>query len=71
MSGNSATYPAPAGPAGRRISPTVISQYVRLGQCRRYLRLALHEHAAGPGFLRDYGVAAQQLSPVLTRSGMR
>lgn len=69
MSGNAATYPGPAVPAGRRISPTVISQYVRLNQCRRYLRLALHEHAAGPGFLRDYGVAAQQLSPLLTRSG--
>jgi hypothetical protein len=69
MSGNPALYPVPARPAGRRISPTVISQYVRLDQCRRYLRLALHERASGPDFLRDYGVAAQGILPLLTRSG--
>ena len=69
MSGNSATHPVPADPAGRRISPTVISQYVRLDQCRRYLRLALHERASGPDFMRDYGVAPQEILPLLTRSG--
>ncbi|MDQ2654171.1 MAG: PD-(D/E)XK nuclease family protein, partial [Chloroflexota bacterium] len=69
MSGNSATYPVPVRPTGRRISPTVISQYVRLDQCRRYLRLALHERAVGPDFLRDYGVAGQEILPLLTRSG--
>ena len=69
MSGNSAMFPVPAGDAGRRISPTVVSQYVRLDQCRRHLRLALHERGAGSGFMRDYGVAPQEILPLLTRSG--
>jgi hypothetical protein len=54
---------------GRRISPTVISQFVRLDQCRRYLRLALHERAVGSGFMRDYGVSPQEILPLLTRAG--
>jgi hypothetical protein len=62
-------YAVPQTEHGRRISPTVISQYVRLDQCRRYLRLALHERAAGAGFLTDYGVAPQAILPLLTRSG--
>ncbi len=69
MSGNATMFPVPAAPAGRHISPTVISQYVRLDQCRRYLRLALHERAAGSRFMRDYGVAPQEILPLLTRSG--
>lgn len=54
---------------GIRISPTVVSQFVRLDQCRRYLRLALHERAAGTRFMRDYGVAPQEILPLLTRTG--
>ena len=70
MSSNSATYPVPAGPAGRRISPTVVSQYVRLDQCRRYLRLVLHDRSPGSGkFMEAYGVAPQEILPLLTRSG--
>jgi hypothetical protein len=42
---------------------------VRLDQCRRYLRLALHERAAGPRFLYDYDVAPQEILPLLTRTG--
>ena len=62
------TYPA----AGvRAISPTDIAQYIRMEQCERYLRLRLHERAHGPRFLTDYGVAAQPIPPLLTRSGAR
>jgi len=61
-------YPA----AGvRAISPTDIAQYIRMEQCARYLRPRLHERAHGPRFLADYGVAAQPIPPLLTRSGAR
>jgi hypothetical protein len=62
----------PAGadaPGPRKISPTDISQYIRLDQCARYLRLRLHERVAGRDFLTRYGVAAQAIPPTLTRSG--
>src|SRR5262245_58941780 len=62
-------YGVPAPPAGRRISPTMISQFVRLDQCRRCLRLALHERAAGSGFMDRYNVAPQAITPLLTRAG--
>ncbi len=62
-------YPVPPRGIGARISPTVVSQFVRLDQCRRYLRLALHERANGSQFLRDYDVAPQEILPLLTRSG--
>ncbi len=55
--------------AERQISPTDISQFVRLDQCERYLRLRLRERAEGRAFLRDYGVAPQSIPPLLTRSG--
>lgn len=51
------------------ISPTDVSQFIRLDQCQRYLRLRLHERAAGQRFLRDYDVAPQSIPPILTRSG--
>lgn len=56
-------------PHPRRISPTDISQYIRLDQCARYLRLRLHERAHGREFLLRYGVAPQAIPPILTRSG--
>jgi len=62
------TYPAVGV---RAISPTDIAQYIRMEQCERYLRLRLHERAHGPRFLTDYGVAAQPIPPLLTRSGAR
>jgi hypothetical protein len=61
--------PVPARAGGRRISPTLISQYVRLDQCRRYLRLALHERAEGRGFLYAADVAPQEIPPLLTKTG--
>ncbi|NTU80126.1 MAG: AAA family ATPase [Chloroflexales bacterium] len=56
-------------PGPQKISPTDISQYIRLDQCARYLRLRLHERAHGRGFLTRYGVAPQAIPPILTRSG--
>ena len=67
--GDSSLYPASPSGTSPRISPTVVSQFVRLDQCRRYLRLALHERSFGPGFLHDYGVTAQPIQPLLTRAG--
>ena len=52
-----------------KISPTDISQFIRLEQCQRYLRLRLHERAHGRKFLDDYGVYPQTIPPLLTRSG--
>ena len=66
---DSALYPAAAAGKKPRISPTVVSQFVRLDQCRRYLRLALHERTFGPRFLHDYHVTAQPIQPLLTRAG--
>lgn len=52
------------------VSPTDVAQYVRLDQCRRYLRLRLHELRSGQGFLRASGVAPQDAPPLLSRSGV-
>jgi hypothetical protein len=53
----------------RQIAPTDVSQFIRLEQCRRYLRLRLWERVAGQRFLRDFGVKPQSIPPILTRSG--
>src|ERR671921_793695 len=54
-----------------RISPTDVSQFIRLDQCERYLRLRLHERSAGMRFMYDYGVVPQSIPPLLTQSGAR
>lgn len=51
------------------LSPTDVAQFIRLEQCRRYLRLRLHERSASRDFLREHGVAPQSIPPLLTRSG--
>ncbi len=51
------------------ISPTDVSQFIRLDQCQRYLRLRLHERRNGRDFLKDANVVAQSIPPILTRSG--
>ncbi|MDB5060112.1 MAG: superfamily helicase, partial [Chloroflexi bacterium] len=51
------------------ITPTDVSQFIRLEQCERYLRLRLHERSHGGRFMRDYGVVPQSIPPLLTRSG--
>jgi hypothetical protein len=55
--------------APRKISPTDVSQFIRLDQCERYLRLRLYERAVGQRFLYDYDVAPQSIPPILTKSG--
>ncbi|MBA3643305.1 MAG: PD-(D/E)XK nuclease family protein, partial [Chloroflexia bacterium] len=52
------------------ISPTDVSQFIRLEQCQRFLRLHLHEGTNTSQFLRDYGVRRQEIQPLLTRSGV-
>src|SRR5215213_1413965 len=52
-----------------RISPTDVSQFIRLEQCERYLRLRLHERSSSIRFMHDYGVVPQSIPPLLTRSG--
>ena len=54
-----------------RISPTDVSQFIRLDQCERYLRLRLHERSAGMRFMYDYGVVSQSIPRLLTQSGSR
>jgi hypothetical protein len=57
-------------PGGDRpVSPTDISQFIRLDQCQRYLRLQLHHRQWGPRFLEDYDVNRQTIPALLTRSG--
>ena len=57
---------APDRPAP--LTPTDLTAYVRLGQCRRYLRLKIAQRE-GATFLQDFGVEAQRVSPLLSRSG--
>lgn len=52
------------------VSPTDIAQFVRLDQCRRYLRLRLHELRSGSEFLHVSGVAPQDAPPLLAGSGV-
>jgi hypothetical protein len=68
----STTLPVPPDDAGlRAVTPTDVAQFIRLEQCERYLRLRLHERAAGPRFMRDFDVVPQSIPPLLTRSGQR
>jgi hypothetical protein len=52
-----------------QLSPTDISQFIRLEQCHRFLRLRLHEKAFGKKFMANYHVAPQTLPPLLTITG--
>jgi len=47
----------------------MVSQFIRLEQCRRFLRLELHGRNVSQRFLHVYNVAPQEISPLLTRSG--
>jgi hypothetical protein len=60
--------PSPARPL--RITPTDVSQFVRLEQCERFLRLRLAERA-GSDFLAEARLGAQRISPLLSLSGQR
>lgn len=52
------------------MSPTDIAQFVRLDQCRRFLRLRLHEARSGRAFLHLSGVTPQEAPPLLATSGV-
>lgn len=71
--GNTTTMTEPFAVSGTDeglwLSPTDISQFIRLEQCERYLRLRLHERNENPRFVREYGVAPASIPPLLTRSG--
>lgn len=51
-----------------RLTPTDVTQFVRLEQCERYLRFRLAERA-GRDFMEPYGVVPQRMSPLLSLSG--
>ncbi len=53
----------------KHLSPTDVSQFIRLEQCERYLRLRLHEKSINRNFMEDYGVFAQAIPPLLNLSG--
>jgi hypothetical protein len=60
----------PVLPANRplRLTPTDVSQFVRLEQCERYLRFRLAERA-GQKFMEEYDVIPQRITPLLSLSG--
>jgi len=51
-----------------RLTPTDVSQFVRLEQCERFLRFRLAERA-GRDFMEPYGVVPQRMTPLLSLSG--
>src|SRR3954462_10189031 len=51
-----------------RLTPTDVTQFVRLEQCERYLRFRLAERA-GQDFMEPYGVVPQRMTPLLSLSG--
>src|SRR5215468_9259290 len=64
------TVSLPVLPANRqlRLTPTDVSQFVRLEQCERFLRFRLAERA-GQKFMQDYDVTPQRITPLLSLSG--
>lgn len=51
-----------------RLTPTDVTQFVRLEQCERYLRFRLAERA-GHDFMEEYDVTPQRITPLLSLSG--
>src|SRR5438477_2861697 len=51
-----------------RLTPTDVSQFVRLEQCERFLRSRLAERA-GQKFMEEYDVNPQRITPLLSLSG--
>jgi hypothetical protein len=64
------TISLPVLPKSRplRLTPTDVSQFVRLEQCERFLRFRLAERA-GQKFMEDYDVTPQRITPLLSLSG--
>src|SRR5437016_9888419 len=65
-----ASISLPVLPAHRplRLTPTDVSQFVRLEQCERYLRFRLAERA-GQKFMEEYDVIPQRITPLFSLSG--
>src|SRR3954462_13108618 len=59
---------APTTARPLRLTPTDVTQFVRLEQCERFLRFRLAERA-GQEFLEPYGVPPQRIPPLLSLSG--
>src|SRR5262249_35477687 len=65
------TFQVLASGSPLRLSPTNLSEFIRLEQCERYLRLRLFHHLRGQGLLYEDGVRPQARPALLTRSGRR
>jgi hypothetical protein len=68
MSKRSVSLPALTDDRPLRLTPTDVSQFVRLEQCERYLRFRLAERA-GQRFMEEYDVIPQRITPLLSLSG--
>ncbi len=68
MSLGSISLPILSPTALKRLTPTDVSQFVRLEQCERYLRFRLAERA-GQKFMQEYDVIPQRITPLLSLSG--
>src|SRR5262245_6000731 len=60
-------FPAPDGPSPK-LTPTDVSQFIRLEQCERFLRLRLGQRAGQP-FMEACDAAPQSIPPLLTLAG--
>lgn len=52
-----------------KLAPTDIARFISHDQCQRYLRLRLHQREHGEKFLREFGVVAETIPPMLRREG--
>ncbi len=62
------TLPVLPPDAVLRLTPTDVTQFVRLEQCERYLRFRLADRA-GQDFMEEYDVTPQRITPLLSLSG--
>jgi len=60
---------ADGSPSALKITPTDVSQFVRFEMCERFLRFQLHSRNVAYRFMEGFGLRAQTLSPILSRSG--
>src|SRR5204863_3128156 len=68
MLGTNVSLPVMPADSPLRLTPTDVSQFVRLEQCERYLRFRLAERA-GQKFMEEYDVIPQRITPLLSLSG--
>lgn len=68
MPGTTVSLPVLPGNGPLRLTPTDVSQFVRLEQCERFLRFRLAERA-GQKFMEEYDVNPQRITPLLSLSG--